>query len=218
MAAVEGFNAAPGPPWVVYANRGFRAWKVDLDGDLTSLTQQYRWEPGLNRAGCAMGRKYACIPDRDHDKNPNGTAKYVHTAACPQDEPCEFPTLTCSCGFYAYHSQAYWWAGSGQVVGTTAPGSFGLGLPRINGVIEGFGRCVVGDKGFRAGLAVVVGLALPLTISTSWLQAQSLTFAQATERIVEALRARYPIVPVFDSIGDMLDALPLPGRPDGTVL
>ena len=56
------------------------------------------------------------------------------------------PRLGCTCGFYAYYN--------GKNDYHSPPAT-------ISGVIEGYGDCVVGDYGFQAGKAKIVGLVFP---------------------------------------------------------
>lgn len=61
--------------------------------------------------------------------------------------------LGCTCGFYAFHD------GSNELFHS------GFAVHQCEGIIEGYGRCTVGDRGFRAEKCRVVALVLPLALT-----------------------------------------------------
>lgn len=88
----------------------------------------------------------------DDDKTLTGVAFTVpwesgeNTAICGLDEDsCNGNDPACSCGFYAY------WDGSDDY----------SGYGKVSGVIEAYGKTVVGTRGFRAKKAKIVALLLP---------------------------------------------------------
>jgi hypothetical protein len=73
-----------------------------------------------------------------------------NTAACIRGHAA--PDLDCSCGFWAY------WA---------SPNPHGFAIP-VLGVIEGYGRTLIGELGFRCSRARILALHLPgaVTVQT----------------------------------------------------
>lgn len=82
-------------------------------------------------------------------------------------------------GFYAY------WDGSNNY----------RSIGRVEGVIEGFGRVVVGSRGFRATKARIVALFVPGV------------YLASRERY-ELMKTVYWAVPFFDSFEEMIDEFP----------
>lgn len=205
FAGAHGFGASEDyPEWVVAANNGFRIWKViDPDtGTLQSTNQSYNWTPGVNASRCMASPRWL---DRDACKEALHPDTWAHTPACPRHPECEYPTKDCSCGFYAYFAPEWWSGGYTQQ------------HPVVCGIVEGFGRCVIGDKGFRASRVLVVAFALPVRFGVNaWGYGGSSVDAspEFQERVRAGLLARFPTVPVFDSPEAMLERIPLTGRPD----
>lgn len=193
----EGNSKGDWPDYIVTCNNGYRSWYLAYDEksldepdlpeqhQLQSLVMAYDWQPGLNRASCLIN---ASIRER---RNIRGIP------------PCEYPSKACVCGFYAYYDVDKW----------TSHSDRHSKYPRIEGIIEGFGHCVVGSKGFRAQSAVIVGLLVPdaSQISTLWLGSRSPEAGR--ELLVDILRAKFPLVPLYDRLNDMLMNTPLMGKP-----
>ena len=192
----QGFNPTEpdAPKYTIKAWRGFRGWCVPnlITGELKSTNWDYSWTVGVNASAHMPSRStWGGIP-----------SSIAMWGAAPKS--CEYPTTECSCGFYAYHGEDYWWE-SGY------PSSKG---PMIAGVIEGFGRMVVASKGFRAGKAVILALAAPVAVDAQWLIKNNLTVEETQARVRDAVQARYWNVPIYDTIPDLLAAHPL--RDEGT--
>lgn len=137
----------------------------------------------------------------------------VNQAVCKATAPCapeSVPRRPCGCGFWAY------W----QPEAVDRSG--------VSGVVEGFGRTLIGTRGFRAEKARIVALTKPavgrLLLDTvyaellTW-QTKKIHFgefvdkmqAQATaavEAVTEALALAYD-VPVYDDVPGMLAQHPL---------
>lgn len=104
-------------------------------------------------------RGLRCFSVRRNGTVPVGLVGAIHTkyawrsgeneSQCPIMEVPELAGLHrlyhCTCGFYAYHDGSNEFDGSG----------------RITGVIEGYGKTVIGTKGFRASKARIVAFLIP---------------------------------------------------------
>lgn len=115
--------------------------------------------------------------------------------------PCPFPNKRCSHGFYAYYDEDYY------------PVSFDGNTIIVSGVIDGFGRCVIGEKGYRSEYARLVALVSPLRYSRSVLSDMKLTSQALEERVNSTMERLFPTVPIFDSVEELRKVIPLPGRP-----
>jgi hypothetical protein len=194
--------------------RGLRLWnpavpRNDPDPDnptqvlLKSVYREFYWTPGINRASChPLGRGATTnknllrlsVCKSEHKHGPEWPLP-VATA----DSTCHRAHATgidpdCECGFYAYTN--------------TAEDNPYLRTDRnlhVQGVIQGWGRTVIGTKGFRCTLARIVAIVLPMYIHDQLSSAQQ----EKAERCERALRRTYPDIPVFDSVPAMLDAYPL---------
>ena len=114
----------------------------------------------------------------------------IGTAWNKPGRQCPFPNKRCSHGFYAYYGEDYY--------PSHVDPSDGLA---INGVINGYGRCVIGDKGYRSEYADIVALIRPHGSPL------------AVSRACFELERKFPTVPIFDSALELKAAIPLPGRP-----
>lgn len=189
------------PDYVVACNNGYRAWELAYDDNtlvepslpeqhkVTSLVMPYEWQPGLNRSECMVN------------------SQIVARRRLKGEPMCAYPNKKCTCGFYAYYDVDKWsghpaWAAKYQ---------------RVEGIIEGFGRCVVGAKGFRAQSAVIVGLLVPdeSEVSHAWLGNRDSEEGRAL--IVDILRAKFPLVPLYDRLNDLLMNTPLMGKPQAVI-
>lgn len=191
FSGAAGFNTPEdGPKWTFEALTGMRCWRVEPDGRLVSpVYTGYAWSPGVNTAG--------------HDVyTPLGPTSAAMTA--PAHSPC--PARDCSAGFYAYHAEDYWY---GSTSGYTSQ------HPWISGLIAGWGRVVNGPKGFRCAKATIMALCLPVQQPKRWEALEQVVQFGSWEAWVEfaheAIHETYPIVPVFDSVEDMLARIPLQG-------
>lgn len=122
----------------------------------------------------------------------------VNRAVCATtpnwDKParsCPFPNKRCSHGFYAYYGEDYYPV-SDEEDGVV-----------VHGIIDGFGRCVIGDKGYRSEYATLV----------AFLRPQQNGSRVTAADVCAALERKYPTVPIFDNVLELKAAIPLPGRP-----
>lgn len=132
------------------------------------------WHQGVNSARCFSAAE---------------TAKRQGEKTEVSHQEHQSPDLGCGCGFWAYWDNA---AGSyteynGRQVDVT-------------GVIRGFGKTIIGSKGFRCEKAEILGLCV-----------NSIFCDKVPGRLkehVSALSVRYS-VPVFFSVPELLETFPL---------
>ena len=187
----EGFNTPEGgPKFSIEALTGMRAWRVNQDGSLISpVYTGFVWGAGDNVAvhGDGTANPWA-RPPVGHD---------------------ECPTRECSAGFYAYHSEDYWFANDGST------GSYAAHFPWVSGLIAGWGRLVNGPKGFRCGKATIVALCLPVQKPRAWEELSVVrewgSWEAWVEYAVDQIHVKYPRVPTFTTVEDMLARIPLTG-------
>ncbi len=106
----------------------------------------------------------------------------LQRAVCAAGGQHEAPAADCRCGLYAWY----------------APGAPAL-LGACSAVVAARGRCILGDRGFRASSARVEAVALPLSVR--W-------WPPASARARHVLAARYPQAQVHRSTRRMLAAHP----------
>jgi hypothetical protein len=210
-------------PFVAGAVIGLRAFRVDALGRLTGVTHRDVWTPGENVAACYANPALASggiiynprtIQIGGGFSYATGGNYYTASAAPSRDKPMRnkqgkevvaknhtVAGVKCTCGFYAYfdggndyliqmNQQSY---GSGWI---TIGGSDD-DAPRIGAIVEGWGVCTVGTRGFRAEKAKVVALIIPDS-----------TKGRLEVAFTKALR-NYPDVQVFDTERDAIRAIPL---------
>jgi hypothetical protein len=124
-------------PGAVYGLR----WWYYTNGKLYG--QRASWQPGVNTAACLFDSGFP-------------TDEWLFDGERWRGAEHRTPEPDCECGFYAY------WASTAI---RDVPRPFPLCLlPSaypVCGVIEGYGRVLIGDLGFRCGKARIVGLATP---------------------------------------------------------
>ena len=114
---------------------GLRSFRVDSLGRLcpVNATEQ-PWRPGENVCKCQRGgHPRTATKGEAFGVDTGQTRKYVD-----HFDP------DCACGFYAFHNGDNDFNGPGQVTA----------------VIKGYGRTVIGDKGFRCEKAEILGLVI----------------------------------------------------------
>jgi len=97
----------------------------------------YLWEDGVLEAQCGNGRSHPVPTEFDGD-----VSDYTYGGN------------RCGCGFWAYWSTS-------ELAGNTFAGSGGL---PVLGVIEGHGRVLLGERGFRSQRAKISALAPAFTV------------------------------------------------------
>ena len=127
---------------------------------------------------------------RQFDLRPDGLYPLVHhergawdggleRARCALGHDHPSPAPECRCGLYGWY----------------LPGSATVAVGPASAVIAVRGRCILGDRGFRAASAHVVAVAMPLALRLS---------PVAGRRAREMLAAKYPGTVVYDSVRRML--------------
>jgi hypothetical protein len=131
---------------------------------------------------------------RQFELRHDGLYPLVHTEFGPWGDPLErascggadghaAPAAACRCGLYGWY----------------LPGSATVALGRANAVVAAQGRCILGDRGFRAAAAHIDAVALPAVVRWS---------PGAARRARTMLAARYPGTVVYDSTRRMLRHYP----------
>jgi hypothetical protein len=197
--------------------RGIRQWT--FDGRVGAgpvepvLYGQYEaWQPGVNIAGClAPESAYTPRPLAGYYNGPayaTSTGQLVSVATGYHYRNTT-PDPTCTCGFYAYWNRTHCHLRPVEIFPVT-------------GVIEGYGRVLIGDLGFRCQKARILGLHiihpaeflrptivrflkhLELITDQIITDHRSLTCAQ----VKTAFGNRYG-VPLYPSVDELLVAHPL---------
>lgn len=178
MSVVEQFGQRP---FVAGTLTGLRAFLVTPSGGLTGVMHRDLWTPAVNIAQCHAPRMM--FPPQliaAVSKSQKAPEPYVHT----------YVGLDCTCGFYAYFD------GSNDYLHQRA---WHLGA-HVAGIVEGWGKCVVGTRGFRCEKVRLRALILPAGHGEPDL---------AT--LLERVRDSYPSVPWFESQPAALAEFPLTG-------
>jgi hypothetical protein len=130
---------------------------------LRGVTYRAPWHDGENVAECMVTRQVdPMVLVRRQSWNTNALAPYITYGVSYDADPskptellqgyawdrCEGLDPECACGFYAYHSGDVYYA-------TAGPGC------RVQGVIEGYGRMILGTKGYRAQKARILAICGP---------------------------------------------------------
>jgi hypothetical protein len=108
---------------------------------------------------------------------------HLERAQCQTGGEHPAPASDCRCGLYAWY----------------LPGSATVALGPVSAVVAARGRCVLGDRGFRAAGARIEAVALP--VSARW-------FPPAAARARRMLASRYPDTRVYSSARRMLKDFP----------
>lgn len=125
-----------GPEFVVGVITGVRMFCVNNFGQIISLhrNKNRQWPPGEKVAVC----------------NLNSVRAYMNYENC---EPSDVPNAWCTCGIYAYHD-------SGNCIFELD--QYPVGRMKVAlGVIDGYGRTVIGTSGFRCEKARIRALLVP---------------------------------------------------------
>jgi hypothetical protein len=161
-----------GPALVLGSVRGRRSFGATADGRLTGVFHTQVWHPGENLARC---RHDGGVVER----RPDG--RIVVRTPSAREIGAEHGLGGCTCGFYAYYSQ--------DPYATTR---------RLSGVVEGYGRVVLGAAGFRCEKARILALLLP----------DDRAAVDRAQLDLARIRAAYPDVQFFAHKEDMLAACP----------
>jgi hypothetical protein len=106
----------------------------------------------------------------------HGSSERARCVVTPEHEA---PASGCTCGLYAWY----------------LPGSATVGLGPVSAVVAASGRCILGDRGFRAAAARIEAVALP---------AHLLWSPRAVARTRRMLAATYPNTRVYATAHQMI--------------
>lgn len=126
------------------------------------MTYRWPWRDGENVAECLVTEPKAVGVKGTRGVWPAISAPYVMGGVIFTDDPdhepvpaenmrwarCNGLEATCGCGFYAYHDNASMYASPG-------PGC------RVQGIVEAYGRVVLGTQGYRAEKARILAIVVP---------------------------------------------------------
>lgn len=101
----------------------------------------------------------------------------------------------CPCGFYSYFAEQH---------ANSWDGKFNT----VVGVVEGYGRCIIGANGMRTSKARILALAYRTTLLAP-------PAAEARVRAVSAAMFRYRDIPSYTNEADMLADWPVSPKPIG---
>jgi hypothetical protein len=123
-----------------------------------------------------------------------------------EDDPCTGMEPGCTCGFYAYLRGCNDYLERAEGV-----------QPLIGGVIRGWGRTVVGTRGFRTERAEILALYVPRLVKLdlsvlAYLSDREIVSLESRRKVRERLRATYG-VPVFTDWDGLLREFP-PTEPE----
>jgi hypothetical protein len=110
---------------------------------------------------------------------------------------------TCKHGFYAFYDGSNSFSYDGQVIA----------------MVEGLGTVLVGSRGFRASKAKIVAMVLNIKPDDDrTFQVLGFSKNSVTQEQADAIRAKYPDVPVFDSVEAMRAEYPCVGMDESDYL
>lgn len=190
-------------PFAVGSLIGVRSFRVTEDGTLTGVSAQEPWKPGINEAICAKPSTGIASAMARIGVSAEEAAWSFHRFNCamrgvvnlrkrPKPKPLPIPpevaphqagTLDCTCGFYAYFDEAH------------NPHHY---VENVLGIIEGFGVCTTGTRGFRSSKARLRALVF---------DARFRAYDQGGR--ASRIAARYPGVPIFQTLAAALAEFPL---------
>lgn len=163
----------------------------------SALNQMYTTPAGLRTAVIVCDCKKCDRARWKAEPAPHPAKRIAPKNVASQPQPVEKPkhelaSLACHCGYYAYfdgandymHTSA---GGFSSLPWTATRWSAETSRPRVAGIIEGYGVCTVGSRGFRASKARIVALVLPTPETPS---------GQVRDMLI---RRNYPDVPVYDN-------------------
>jgi hypothetical protein len=126
---------------VVGSVRGYRWWRLGATTDLYSPWRgPIRWDPGENEAQC-LGRRGMFGWKGAKAPHPRGS-----------------PEVRCECGFYGLHSIPELNESPGRSIWEIDADSSGGRHGLVLGVIEGYGRVLIGTAGWRARFGRILAL------------------------------------------------------------
>lgn len=186
--------------------RGHRVWRVDALGRLTGVTYKKVWTPGENESACLAGESQGYITGMVGSAgriqayisayDPTFRSTYFTPPPPPlsryevsSDLKVKHKPESCQCGYYAYFAEQ-----------DTNPYDE-EDQPIISGVIDAYGKVVLGGKGFRAEKAKITALCIPDDRPA------------VTQDYRRRVARNYPDVPMFSDVAEMLAAYPIEANP-----
>lgn len=173
--------------------RGCRSWTMTSTGRLQSLFKPYAWVDGVNVAKCLRGTVRICADRGFHE---------THDETCYKSLACDGGiALTCECGFYARTDYVTEYS-------TATPPPIGATANyrcRVSGVVEGYGKAVVGTQGFRSSHARILALG-PLSVFT---REPSVDVERLKDEAHEMLSFHYPSAVIYPTMAELFTAYPL---------
>lgn len=198
MAGDPNFSARP---FAFGSLIGQRTWGCHNYKDgihLRSLFYEKFWDEGINIAECLVKPilKSSCVHTQHGIDIPMG-----HGTDCYVDGTCGLVDKNCACGFWAYTdstAERYYesYAGSASDM-------------YVTGIVEGFGKCVVGPKGFRAEKCIIRALVLPGKYSQRVWSQPNEDRETIDRRIINGLSICYPDLPILPNVETLLREYPL---------
>jgi hypothetical protein len=208
-------------PFVAGSLIGLRAFAVDDLGRLSGPAFGGIFKPDENVATCGGDSPYGKMNAQLNPALraswtftiPTGTWTPVEVDDTPLSETAKAPVrskqpphvvagVNCGCGYYAYFN------GDNTYAQTD----------RVSAVVEGYGVCTVGDRGFRASKARLVALVLPDTEQKSRdrharhydsVYPELICRPRAVAVNTVQIRRNYPDVPVYPTVAAALAEHPL---------
>lgn len=185
-----------GPEFAAGSVRGIRVWTVqnrpDLNGYCLVGSFHGVWHDGENLAECLVDKHLRHSP-----------AGFLRRRTLTDDEiptRCSGMEPDCTCGFYAYWE----WR----------PRDYGHGAfyhtPYVVGIVEGYGKTVLGALGFRCEKAKIVALSI---INQDFVPPEMIRKRLVALRVVAA--DRHPGIPLYESVEAMLADHPPDDPPEG---
>lgn len=184
-------------PFVAGSVYGLRAFHVSGDGELLGCSFRIPWVDGENEALCLANN--AAFPERRPfwwSLETVYNTPPARRAVAPRPIGKEHPLTGCECGFWAYKTMQNTYRSTYHAAG----------------IIQGYGRVIVGEKGYRVQRARIVALHLPDNPTYSWpygadgredfVARRTAAWASA----VDSARHIYTSSRIFDSYHGMVDA------------
>ena len=152
--------------------RGTRSFGVDPAGMLRGVVYGQKWEPGENTARCLSPFGPAVVAFTG-----TGYASVSYFSDSLESGRPPHDLTRCNHGFYGYYDGSNDYHQTGMV----------------SAVIEGYGECVIGTRGFRCTKARIIALHIPDTI---------------TPDLAALIRTNYPDIPVCSTFEQMVAEFP----------
>lgn len=198
-------------PFAVGSLMGVRSFRLTSEGVLTGVVHQEPWAPGVNEAICRSPMKSLASMRLMVSQAGVSTAELawtMHEMSCrlsgkvnlrkrpakPARKPLtldpaphEAGTLGCTCGFYAYFDEGH------------NPHHY---PSSVLGIIEGYGVCTTGTRGFRSSKARLRALIFDDMFRYAYPK-------DVGRGLAKKIQSRYPDVPIFWTLEAALAEFPL---------